>query len=52
MLQYRVRTFPNLPYSPLFIVPDIMRVRDPDRSDIAGSEIHNTFTNPDVLSRF
>jgi len=29
-----------------------MRVRDPNRSDIVGSEVHNTFTYPDVLSRF
>jgi len=51
MLQYRVRTFPNLSYNPLLIVPDIMGVRDPNRSDIVGSEFHNTFTNPDILSR-
>jgi len=52
MLRYKLRTFPNLSYNPLLIVPDIMRVRVPKRSEIVGSEVHNTFNNPDVLSRF
>ena len=34
MLKYRPRTFSKLSYNPLLIVPDIIRVRDPNRSDI------------------
>jgi hypothetical protein len=52
MLRYRLRTFPNLPYNPLLTVPDITRVRGPNRNDTVGSEVQNTFTNPVVLSRF
>jgi hypothetical protein len=52
MLRYRLRTFANLSYNPLLIVLDIMCICGPNWSDTDSSEVQNSFTNPDTLSRF